>query len=127
MLRGWPHNSASLFVMEFFGWRELRNRRQVGSLARLTPTPYQSGDETQEQGISKAGNRPIRAMAIGIAWGWLRHQPESELSRWYERRFAHGSKWVRKIGIMALARKLLVTLWRYLEYGESPAGAELKT
>ena len=54
MLRGWPHNSASLFVMEFFGWRELRNRRQVGSLARLTPTPYQSGDETQEQGISKA-------------------------------------------------------------------------
>lgn len=65
-------------------------------------------------------------MAIEIAWGWLRHQPHSELSRWYERRFAHGSKRVRKIGIVALARKLLVALWRYLEYGEIPANAELK-
>jgi transposase len=125
-LRGIGVNSAWLFVMEFFGWRELHNRRQVGGLAGLTPTPYQSGDEAQEQGISKAGNRPIRAMAIEIAWGWLRHQPESELSRWYERRFAHGSKRVRKIGIVALARKLLVALWRYLEYGEIPAGAQLK-
>jgi transposase len=126
LLRGIGDNSAWLFVMEFFGWREFRNRRQVGSLAGLTPTPYQSGDETQEQGISKAGNRPIRAMAIEIAWGWLRHQPESKLSCWYERRFAHGSKRVRKIGIVALARKLLVTLWRYLETGEIPAGAQLK-
>ena len=125
-LRGIGENSAWLFVMEFFGWREFRNRRQVGALAGLTPTPYQSGDESQEQGISKAGNRPIRAMAIEIAWGWLRHQPHSELSLWYQRRFGHGSKRLRKIGIVALARKLLVAFWRYLEYGEIPAGAQLK-
>ena len=125
-LRGIGENSAWLFVMEFFGWRDFHNRREVGALAGLTPTPYQSGDESQEQGISKAGNRPIRAMAVEIAWGWLRHQPQSELSRWYQRRFGHGSKRLRKIGIVALARKLLVAFWRDLEFGEIPAGAQLK-
>jgi transposase len=125
-LRGIGDNSAWLFVMEFFGWRKFRNRRQVGGLSGLTPTPYQSGDESQEQGIDKSGNCPIRAMTIEIAWGWLRYQPQSELSLWYQRRFGHGSKRVRKIGIVALARKLLVALWRYLEYGEIPAGAQLK-
>lgn len=125
-LRGIGENSSWLLVMEFFGWREFRNRRQVGGLSGLTPTPYQSGDETREQGISKAGNRPVRAMAIEIAWGWLRFQPESELSQWFEERFGHGSKRMRKIGIVALARKLLVALWRYLELGEIPAGAQLK-
>ena len=125
-LRGIGENSAWLFVMELFGWRDFHNRREVGALAGLTPTPYQSGDESQEQGISKAGNRPIRAMAVEIAWGWLRHQPQSELSRWYQRRFGHGSKRLRKIGIVALARKLLVAFWRYLEFGEIPAGAQLK-
>jgi transposase len=125
-LRAIGENSAWLFVMEFFGWRAFRNRREVGSLAGLTPTPYQSGDETREQGISKAGNRSMRAMAVEIAWSWLRHQPQSELSRWYQRRFAHGSKRVRKIGIVALARKLLVAMWRYLAFGEIPTGAQLK-
>ena len=125
-LKGIGENSAWLFVMEFFGWRDFRNRREVGSLAGLTPTPYQSGDESREQGISKAGNRPIRAMAIEIAWAWLRFQPQSELSSWFQRRFGHGSKRMRKIGIVALARKLLVALWRYVEFGEIPAGAQLK-
>jgi transposase len=125
-LRGIGDNSAWLYVMEFSGWRSFRNRREVGALAGLTPTPYQSGDESREQGISKAGNRPVRAMAIEIAWGWLRHQPQSDLSRWYQERFGHGSKRIRKIGIVALARNLLVALWRYLEYGEIPAGAQLK-
>ncbi|TET82115.1 MAG: IS110 family transposase [Anaerolineales bacterium] len=125
-LRGIGDNSAWLYVMEFFGWRSFRNRREVGALAGLTPTPHQSGDESREQGISKAGNRPVRAMAIEIAWGWLRHQPHSDLSRWFQQRFGHGSKRMRKIGIVALARKLLVALWRYLEYGEIPAGAQLK-
>ena len=78
------------------------------------------------RGIGKAGNRHVRAMAIEIAWGWLRFQPQSELSKWYERRFGHGSKRVRKIGIVALARKLLIELWRFLETGVVPAGAELK-
>jgi len=125
-LRGLGDNSAWLFVMEFFGWRKFRNRRQVGGLSGLTSTPYQSGDESQEQGIDKAGNRPVRTMAVEIAWGWLRYQPQSELSLWYQRRFGHGGKRMRKIGIVALARKLLVAFWRYLEYGEIPAGAQLK-
>lgn len=125
-LRGLGENSAWLFVMEFFGWREFRTRRQVGGLAGLTPTPYQSSEQSREQGIDKAGNSPIRSMAIEIAWGWLRHQPESELSQWFQRRFGQGSKRLRKIGIVALARKLLIALWRYLAYGEMPAGAQLK-
>jgi transposase len=119
-------NSAWLFVMEFFAWRQFRNRREVGGLSGLTPTPYQSGGEVREQGISKAGNRPVRAMAIEIAWCWLRYQPQSDLSLWYYEHFGHGGKRLRKVGIVALARKLLVALWRYLETGEIPAGAQLK-
>lgn len=125
-LRGLGENSAWLFVMEFFGWREFRTRRQVGGLAGLTPTPYQSSEQSREQGIDKAGNSPIRSMAIEIAWGWLRHQPDSELSQWFQSRFGQGSKRLRKIGIVALARKLLIALWRYLAYDEMPAGAQLK-
>jgi transposase len=125
-LKGIGENSAWLFVMEFFGWRQFRNRRQVGGLAGLAPTPYQSGDESREQGISKAGNRPVRGMGVEIAWGWLRHQPESELTLWYQERYGDAGKRMRKIGIVALARKLLVALWRYLETGEIPAGAQLK-
>jgi len=119
-------NSAWLFALEFFSWREFSNRRQIGALAGLTPTPYQSGSEGREQGICKAGNRWLRGLAIEIAWGWLRYQPESELSRWYQRRFGHGSTRLRKIGIVALARKLLIELWKYLQTGTPPAGAVLK-
>jgi transposase len=119
-------NSAWLFALEFYSWREFRNRREIGALAGLTPTPHQSGDERREQGICKAGNRWIRGIAIEIAWCWLRYQPQSELSRWYERRFGHGSARLRKIGIVALARKLLIELWKYLETGTPPAGAVLK-
>jgi transposase len=123
-LRGLGANSAWLYVMEFFGWRRIRNRKQLGALAGLTPTPYQSGDLDQEQGISKAGNRRLRTMAVEIAWCWLHYQPASALSQWYEKRFAKGSSRQRRIGIVALARKLLVALWRFLETGEVPAGAE---
>jgi transposase len=125
-LKGIGPTSAWLFVMEFFAWRQFRNRREVGALAGLSPTPYQSGEESHEQGISKAGNRRVRAMAIEIAWGWLQHQPNSELSRWYYDVFGEGGKRRHKIGVVALARKLLVALWRYLETGEIPAGAVLK-
>lgn len=125
-LRGIGINSAWLFVMEFFAWRAFRNRREVGALAGLTPLPHQSGEEARELGISKVGNRHIRAMAIEIAWIWLRFQPDSELSRWYQRRFGKGSKRLHKIGIVALARKLLIELWRYLETGRIPPGAVLK-
>ena len=103
------------------------NRKEVGALSGLTPTPSQSGSSYREQGIGKSGNRYIRAMAIEIAWGWLRYQPESELTRWYQERFAQGGSRMRRIGIVALARKLLIQLWRYLETGEIPEGATLKT
>jgi transposase len=111
--------------MEFFGWRRIRNRKQLAALAGLAPTPYQSGDSDREQGISKAGNRRLRTMAVEIAWCWLHYQPGSALSQWYTRRFAKGSSRQRRIGIVALARKLLVALWRYLETGEVPDGAEI--
>ncbi|MEA3439091.1 MAG: transposase [Chloroflexota bacterium] len=125
-LKGIGVNSAWLFVMEFFSWRAFRNRREVGACAGLTNAPYQSGDTSQDQGISKAGNSFIRAIAIEIAWSWLRNQPNSKLSRWYQQRFAQGSTRLRKIGIVALARKLLIELWRYLETGTLPEGAILK-
>lgn len=122
-LRGIGENAAWLLVREFFGWREIRNRRELASLAGLTPTPYDSGESRREQGISKAGNRRVRWMMIELAWGWLRYQPDSELSCWYQQRFAAGNVRLRKVGIVAVARKLLVALWKYLEAGEVPAGA----
>ncbi len=126
-LKGIGQNASWLFGMEFFSWRKFDNRKEVGALAGLVPMPHQSGGSYREQGISKAGNRHIRAMAIEIAWGWLRFQPESELTKWYEKKFGHGSKRIRKIGIVALARKLMIALWRYLETGAIPEGAVLKT
>ena len=122
-LKGIGINSAWLFVMEFFSWRAFHNRREIGALAGLTSTSFQSGDTSHEQGISKAGNRHIRAIAIEIAWGWLRFQPNSKLTLWYQQRFAQGSSRVRRIGIVALARRLLIELWRYLETGIPPEGA----
>ena len=89
-LRGIGDQAAWLFVMELFAWRAFRNRRQVGALTGLVGTPYTSGTVSHEQGISKAGNRRVRAMAVQIAWGWLTYQRESALTQWYLRRFAHG-------------------------------------
>ena len=125
-LRGIGIDSAWLYVMEFFAWRQFRNRRQVGGLAGLTDTPYQSGDLQHTQGISKAGNRWVRALAINTAWAWLRYQRQSTLARWYEEKFGQGNSRLRKIGIVALARKLLIALWRYLEAGLLPEGAVLR-
>jgi transposase len=126
MLKGIGINSAWVFVMEFFGWRAFRNRKEVGALSGLTPTPYASGNTAYERGIAKAGNAHVRAMAIEIAWGWLRFQPESALTQWYQQRFGHGSSRLRRIGIVALARKLLIALWRFVETGVLPDGAALK-
>jgi transposase len=113
-------------VSELFGWRALRNRRQVAAVAGLTPTPYQSGDSAREQGISKAGVARVRCLVIELSWLWLRYQPDSALSQWYAQRFAHGGARQRRVGIVALARRLLVALWRYLQTGELPAGVVLK-
>lgn len=125
-LKGIGLTSAWLFVREFFGWRQFRNRREVGALAGLVPMPFQSGSTAHEQGISKAGNARLRTMAIEIAWSWLRYQPTSQLSLWYLERYGPGSRRSRRVGIVALARKLLVSLWRFLETGVVPEGALLK-
>ena len=115
---------AWILVAELFSWREIKNGKQLGALVGLTPTPYDSGKSEREQGISKAGNKHVRALIVELAWMWLRWQPKSALSAWYERRFGAGNKRARKVGIVALARKLLIALWRYLEHGELPPGAE---
>ena len=100
--------------------------REVAGALGLTPMRYQSGDSAHEQGISRAGNRRVRAMAIEIAWSWLKYQPQSDLSQWYQKRFGGGGKRQRRIGIVATARRLMIDLWRYLEKGVLPAGARLK-
>jgi transposase len=125
-LYGIGDRSSWVFVQEFFGWRNFENRRQVGASAGLTPTPYDSGGTRHEQGISKAGNWRIRTMGVEIAWCWLRFQPRSKLSVWFNKRFAQGGKRMRRIGIVAMARRLLIDLWRYLEHGVIPEGAILK-
>jgi transposase len=113
-LKGIGDNGAWLLVYEFFAWRVIKNRRELASLAGLTPTPYTSGESRREQGISKAGNGRVRFMITELACGWLRYQPESELSQWYMRRFGRGNKRLRKVGIIALARII------HIEANEEP-------
>jgi transposase len=119
--KGIGSRSAWLFVMEVFAWRQIRNAREMGGIAGLTPTPYTSSQSSREQGISKAGNRRLRAMAVEIAWMWVHYQPESELTKWFLKRFGVGGR-QRKIGIVAVARKILVLLWRFLQKDTVPPG-----
>lgn len=110
---------------ELFSWRRFENRRQLAALAGLAPTPYRSGTIDQDLGIPPVGSRWIRPLMIELSWRWLQWQPDSALSRWYRQRFS--GRRGRKVGIVALARKLLIALWRYLETGVVPEGARLKT
>lgn len=125
-LRGVGDNSAWLLVREFFGWRQFQNGRELGALAGLVPMPHQSGDLDREQGISKAGNRRVRTMLIEIAWTWVRFQPRSRLTLWFQQRYGPGNGRSRRVGIVATARRLLIALWRYLNNGLVPDGAEFK-
>ena len=125
-LRGIGMSSGWVLGKELFGWRRFRNRREVAGCLGLTPSPYASGESETEQGISKAGNRRVRTLMVELAWSWLRYQPQSELSQWFARRFAGGGKRLRRIGIVALARRLAIALWRYLEDGLIPQGAQFK-
>jgi len=118
--------SAWILVAELFAWRDIKNGKELGALVGLTPTPYDSGQSEREQGISKAGNKHVRRLIVELAWRWRRWQPGSALSQWYERHFGSGNKRARKVGIVALARKLLIALWRYLKDEELPAGAAEK-
>src|SRR5262245_41262160 len=118
--------TAWILVMELFSWRGIKNGKELGALVGLTPVPYDSGKSQREQGISKAGNKHVRALIVELAWLWVRWQPTSALSQWYEKRFGPGNKRARKVGIVALARKLLIALWRLVDHGELPEGAEEK-
>ena len=125
-LRAIGPKGAWVLVKELFGWRHFANRRELAGSLGLVPTPYASGDSQVEQGISKAGNRRVRGLLVELAWGWLRLQPDSALTQWFNRRFAAGGKRMRRVGIVALARRLAIALWRFLHNGEIPAGAVLK-
>jgi transposase len=125
-LNGVAENGSWLVVMEVFGWRKFTNRKQVGSIVGLTPTPHSSGDLDKQLAIDKAGITRVRAMMIQLAWCWVRHQPRSDITLWFNERFAAGSRRHRRIGIVAVARKLLIAFWRYLEHDVVPAGAQLK-
>lgn len=118
--------TAHVLTSELFAWRQIRNGRELGALVGLVPAPYQSGDTHHDQGITRAGNTHVRRVMVQLAWGWLYHQPASGLARWYQQRFAAGGPRLRRIGIVALARKLLIALWRYVEHGVIPEGAQLK-
>ena len=125
-LRAIGPKGAWVLVKELFGWRRFANRRELAGCLGLVPTPYASGDSQIDQGISKAGNRRARALLVELAWKWLNLQPSSALTEWFNRRFATAGKRMRRVGIVALARRLAIALWRYLQTGEIPAGATLK-
>jgi transposase len=118
--------SSWVLVYEFLGWRKFKNVKQVSGASGFAPMPYDSGDSKIDQGISKSGNRRVREVMVELAWFWLRYQPESKLSKWFHERFGQGGKRMRRIGIVALARKLLVALWKYVEQGIVPEGAIMK-
>jgi len=122
-LRGIGVDSAWILVMEFFAWREFNNRGEVGGAAGLGGTPFSSGSIEREQGISKAGNPLVRTRMVELAWLWIRFQPHSDLSQWFMRRFGGGGSRLRRKGIVAVARKLLIALWHLAEHGAVPKGA----
>lgn len=124
-LRGIGTTSAWVLVMEVFGWRPYVNRRKAGSLVGLTGTPFDSGGTNREQGISKAGSSRIRALLVELSWLWLRYQPQSKLSQWFHKRWSTSGR-SRRIGIVAVARRLFIDLWRFAELGVVPPGAEFK-
>ena len=123
-LSGIGDHTAMLLTTELFGWRELKNRREVAALSGLTPSPWRSGQVKHEQGIAKTGRSSLRRLLIEVAWGWIHFQPESALTAWFAKRFGQGNSRERRIGIVALARKLLVALWKYVKDGLVPEGAK---
>jgi transposase len=125
-LKGVATTSASVLLAEGLEWRAFRNRRQIGGILGFAPTPYDSGESTREQGISRAGNARLQAVSIQLAWNWVRWQPTSALTQWYQANFGKGKR-ARRIGIVAVARKLVIALWRYITLGVVPEGAVVKT
>ena len=117
---------AVRLILELF-WRRFENRREVAACVGLVPQPYDSGESHRDQGISKQGNRRVRALLIEMSWFWLRYQPGSAISRWYAQRVGDGkSKRGKRVAIVAVARRLVIALWRYLEFDVVPDGAAMK-
>ena len=114
---------AWVLATEIFGWRQIRNGRELGALVGLVPAPFQSGQTSHDLGITRAGNKHVRWLMVQLAWSWVRFQPQSALAQWYQRRFGGGGRRLRRIGIVALARKLLIALWRLVKDGVIPEGA----
>jgi transposase len=125
-IKGVATTSASVLLDEGLVWRAFRNRREIGGILGFAPTPYQSGDRHHEQGIGRAGNHRLQAMSVQLAWQWVRWQPDSPIPHWFQTRYAAGSGRLRRIGIVAVARRLVIALWRYATTGVIPAGAILK-
>jgi transposase len=125
-VKGVGATSVATLLDEGLVWRAFANRRQVGGLLGFAPVPYASGESHRDQGISQAGNRRLQAVAIQLAWSWVHWQRGSALAQWYRARF-DGSARLRRIGIVAVARKLVIALWRYATQGVVPPGAVLKT
>jgi transposase len=123
-LKGIATTSASVLIDEGVVWRAFRNRREVGGLLGFAPVKYESGESSHDQGISRAGNDRLQAVMVQLAWSWVHWQPSSALTVWYRERFGQGKR-ARKIGIVALARKLLIALWRWATAGVVPTGAVL--
>jgi transposase len=124
-LKGVATTSASVLLDEGVVWRAFQNRRQIGGLLGFAPAQYDSGESERDQGISRAGNKRLQSVMVQLAWGWVQWQPQSALTQWYQARFGRGKR-ARRVGIVALARKLLIALWRYATAGVVPAGAVLK-
>lgn len=124
-LRGIGERSAWPLVNDFL-WRDFNNRREVGQAVGLCGTPYDSGNSVREQGISKAGSKRIRKLMVELSWCWLRHQPESAITKWFNERFADGGRRMRRIGIVAVARRLLIALWQFSKNGVIPEGSLFK-
>ena len=125
-MRGVAETSAAVFSAELFGTRTFRNGRQIGAVLGLVPVPYRSDQRVQDQGISKAGRAELRRISLQLAWCGVRWQPTSALTKWFLTRFGPAGGRSKRIGIVAVARKLAIALWRYVEHGIVPEGATLK-
>jgi transposase len=125
-VKGIGEIGAVVFSAELLGTRTLHNRREVGALTGFAPVPYRSDQRIVDQGISRAGRAALRRVGTQVAWCWLRYQPTSALTQWYQRRFGAAGKRARRIGIVAVARRLIIALWRYVTHGVLPDGAALK-